>query len=126
MSNSSTWPDSFAEETFAYLTTIGRSSGDPHRIEIWFAAENGRVYMLSGGRDRSDWVKNLIENPVVTLEIGNEKRAGVAHILKNRADSDKRARELLVTKYGNDRDLTEWGKNSLGIVISFGTDQPST
>lgn len=123
MSTAPTWPESHADETFAYLTTIGRKSGNPHRIEIWFAVEGGRVYLMSGGRDASDWVKNVLENPVITLEVGEEKRAGVAHVLKAGTTSDARARELLVTKYGNDRDLTEWGKNSLALVVMFGTNQ---
>lgn len=119
MSTSQIWPDDFKDERFAYLTTIGRNTGKSHRIEIWFAAEEGRVYLLSGGRDLSDWVKNVLENPVVTFEIGEEKRGGVAHLLKPNTASDARARDLLVAKYGQDRDLTEWGKNSLGIVIMF-------
>lgn len=52
MSETTTWPDDFSTEEFAYLTTIGRSSGKPHRIQIWFAVDNGRVYLMSGGRDR--------------------------------------------------------------------------
>lgn len=123
MSASRIWPDGFGNEQLAYLTTIGRNTGDSHRIEIWFAADEGRVYLLSGGRDLSDWVKNVLENPVVTFEIGNEKRGGVAHLLKPNTASDARARELLVGKYGQDRDLTEWGKNSLGIVIMFAANR---
>jgi len=47
-----------AGEDFAYLTTTGRKSGRPHRIEIWFAIENGAIYMLSGGGESADWVRN--------------------------------------------------------------------
>lgn len=123
MNQSLPWPDSYASEPFAYLTTIGRVSGKTHRIEIWFAAEAGRVYLLSGGRDRSDWVRNLIANPVVTLEIGGEQRAGVAHVLEDGSAHDQRARELLVTEYQKENELAEWGRNSLGVVVLFGTDQ---
>lgn len=122
MSTEHTWPDDYGDEPLAYLTTIGRKTGTPHRIEIWFAAEGGRVYLMSGGRDASDWVKNVLENPVITLEVGTEKSAGVANVLKVGTTSDARARELLVTKYGKDRDLTEWGKNSLALVVMFGVN----
>lgn len=57
----------WAAEPFACLTAIGRQSGSPHRIEIWFAIENGRVCLLSGGRDRSDWVRNLQANSTLRL-----------------------------------------------------------
>ena len=29
-----------------HLTTIGRVSGKPHRIEIWFAHHEGTLYLL--------------------------------------------------------------------------------
>lgn len=124
MEQESRWPDKHADETFAYLTTIGRTSGKPHRIEIWFAAEDGRVYLLSGGRDRSDWVRNLMANPVVTLELRDEHRAGVAHVLQPGTPHDNRARALLVEKYQKKDELREWGRNSLGVVIQFGRDKP--
>lgn len=48
-----------AELDYCYVTTTGRRSGNPHTIEIWFAQHGGRVYLLSGGGEASDWVKNL-------------------------------------------------------------------
>jgi deazaflavin-dependent oxidoreductase (nitroreductase family) len=125
MSQDPEWPDNHAHDTYAWLTTVGRASGKPHRIEIWFAAESGRVYLLSGGRDRSDWVRNLMANPVVTLKIRGEERTGVAHILEADTASDQRARALLVQKYQKKDELLEWGQNSLGVVILFGTSQPA-
>ena len=60
-----------AEEDFCYLTTTGRVTGRPHEIEIWFALipERRTLYMLSGGGDRSDWVKNLSRDPDVEVRI---------------------------------------------------------
>lgn len=123
MSANDTWPDSAERETYAYLTTLGRTSGDPHRIEIWFALEDDRVFLLSGGRDRSDWVKNLIANPAVILEIGEVTREGSASVLEAGTPDDRPARELLVEKYQKKDELAEWGRNSLGVVIEFGTDE---
>src|SRR3954454_20619197 len=50
---------SLAEENYCYLTTTGRVSGKAREIEVWFGLDANTLYMLSGGRDRSDWVKNL-------------------------------------------------------------------
>jgi deazaflavin-dependent oxidoreductase (nitroreductase family) len=72
------WLARWASEPYAYLTTTGRRTGRPHRIEIWFAAQDGRVYLLSGGRERSDWVRNLQANAHVTVELGDETHVGVA------------------------------------------------
>ena len=54
---------SLADESYCYLTTTGRVSGEPREIEIWFALDGTTLYMLSGGRDGSDWVKNLLRAP---------------------------------------------------------------
>lgn len=38
-----------AEDDYCYLTTTGRRSGCPHRIEVWYAAEGPTLYLLAGG-----------------------------------------------------------------------------
>jgi deazaflavin-dependent oxidoreductase (nitroreductase family) len=58
-----------AHEEFAYLTTTGRRTGAPHEIEIWFATDGDVVWMISGGRDRSDWVQNLLATPDASLRL---------------------------------------------------------
>jgi deazaflavin-dependent oxidoreductase (nitroreductase family) len=113
------WLARWAGKPFAYLTTTGRRTGRPHRIEIWFAAQDGRMYLLSGGRERSDWVRNLRANAQVTVELGGEARAGEARILQAGTAEDQRARELLVGKYRQGDNLDEWGRTSLAIVIEF-------
>jgi deazaflavin-dependent oxidoreductase (nitroreductase family) len=85
------WPGRWAGEPLLYLTTIGRRTGRPHRIEIWFAAHDGGLYLLSGGRERADWVRNLRTHPQVTVELGDETRVGLAHVL-DRARANVMAR----------------------------------
>ncbi len=107
---------------FCYLTTTGRTSGPAHRIEIWFALHGGVVYLLSGGRDSSDWVRNLLASPNVTLELGEERRETTARILRSGSEEDALARRLLVEKYrpGYDGDLTVWGRDSLPVAVAWG------
>jgi len=121
--NGQHWPARWVGEPFLYLTTIGRQTGQPHRIEIWFAAHEGRLYLLSGGRERADWVRNLQANPRVTVELGDETHVGVAHVLEAGAADDQLARQLLLTKYADSEDnLDEWGRTSLPVVIEFPAD----
>jgi deazaflavin-dependent oxidoreductase (nitroreductase family) len=60
-----------APEEFAYLTTTGRRTGAPQEVEIWFATDGEVVWMISGGRDRADWVQNLLASPDASLRIGD-------------------------------------------------------
>ena len=107
------------DEQFCYLTTTGRVTGRPHRIEIWFGIDGATLYMLSGGRDRSDWVKNLRKTPSVTVEIGSTVFSGRARIV-DRPDEDERARQLLHAKYGRSgRDLSSWRRSSLPVAVDL-------
>ncbi|MEX2238757.1 MAG: nitroreductase family deazaflavin-dependent oxidoreductase [Dehalococcoidia bacterium] len=111
-------PDSsLASEEYCYLTTVGRKTGKPHRIEIWFALRDPTVFMLSGGRNKSDWVKNLVANPAVKLELSVETIAATARS-EVTPEEDAWARQALVAKYqpGYDGDLTNWGKTSLVVA----------
>ena len=67
-----------ADESFCYLTTTGRVTGRSHEIEIWFSLvpETRALYMLSGGGDRSDWVKNLSRDPDVEVRIAGKRYSG--------------------------------------------------
>ncbi len=44
------------------ITTIGRKSGRPRRMEIWFRQVNGRTY-ITGTPGTRDWYANLLQNP---------------------------------------------------------------
>ena len=41
------------EPQYLYLTTIGRKSGKPHSIEIWFVAHDGCYYMVNEDPEES-------------------------------------------------------------------------
>jgi deazaflavin-dependent oxidoreductase (nitroreductase family) len=116
-----------ADLDFGYLTTTGRITGRPHRIEIWFALQGETVYLLSGGRDRSDWVANLMAEPLVTFELGGELRAARARVLEPGTDEDALARRLLVGKYTSrdPDDLGEWGRTALPVALAWVADGSS-
>ncbi len=50
------------------ITTIGRKSGQPRRIEIWFRQVNGRFY-ITGTPGTRDWYANLLQNPHFTFHL---------------------------------------------------------
>jgi deazaflavin-dependent oxidoreductase (nitroreductase family) len=108
------------DEDYCYLTTTGRVSGLPRTIEIWFALEGDTLYMLSGGRDASDWVKNLSREPEVTVRIGETTMPGRARIVEP-GDEETLARRLLVEKYSPrySGDLTRWERTALPVAVDL-------
>ena len=114
-------PRDLADEEFCYLTTTGRVTGRPHEIEIWFAlGESDRtLYLLSGGRDRSDWVKNLYRNPDVTVRIDGVRFDGWARLAEDE-EEDELARHLLVEKYDRDPgSLANWRRTALPVAVDL-------
>ena len=110
----------FAHDDFCYLTTLGRRSGRAHRIEIWFAVRDGTLYMLAGGGERSDWVRNLMVEPRVTIELGGRTLVAMARVLAAGTDEDALARRLLVEKYSpRESNLEGWGRSALPVAFDI-------
>jgi deazaflavin-dependent oxidoreductase (nitroreductase family) len=110
--------------SFCYLTTTGRVSGRPHTIEIWFALHERTLYLLSGGRDGSDWVRNLQASPEVTVRIGRRDApavAGRARLVTPGSDEDALARRVVTGKYqpGYGGDLSSWRRSSLPVAVDL-------
>lgn len=105
--------------TFCYVTTMGRRTGSPHTIEIWFGERDGALYLLSGGGDRSDWVRNIRKEPNVSVRIGGEERPGVVRFVDD-PDEQAMARRLLAGKYQGWREgrpLSRWASTALVVAI---------
>jgi deazaflavin-dependent oxidoreductase (nitroreductase family) len=111
--------ESLRRQEFCYLTTTGRVTGKPREIEIWFGVYRRTLYMLSGGRDQSNWVRNIMKNPAVTVRIAGRKFRGAARIVTGR-EEDHLARRLLLAKYATPTDdLKEWGENALPVAVDL-------
>jgi deazaflavin-dependent oxidoreductase (nitroreductase family) len=119
-------PSGIDDLPFAYVTTTGRRSGRPHRIEIWFARRDRTLYLLAGGGRRSDWVANALAHPKVTVEVGDHAGTATARVLDPAADADEdaTARRLVFDKYqpGYDGDLTGWRSSALPVALDLDPD----
>jgi deazaflavin-dependent oxidoreductase (nitroreductase family) len=63
-----------ADDPTVDITTTGRRSGLPRRIEIWMMAVDGRFF-LTGTPGKRDWMANLAADP--TLVVHLTRRASV-------------------------------------------------
>jgi deazaflavin-dependent oxidoreductase (nitroreductase family) len=53
----------------ADITTTGRKSGEPRRIEIYFHQFDGQYYLTGRPGRRRDWEANIKANPQFTLHL---------------------------------------------------------
>jgi deazaflavin-dependent oxidoreductase (nitroreductase family) len=99
------------EATYLYLITIGRRSGRPRQIEIWFTRHAGRYYLVAEHGLKAHWVRNLLAEPAVRARIGRRSFRGRARVVDGRSERDLVAtiRERSEAKYG-------WGA---GLVVEI-------
>ena len=93
------------------LTTIGRRTGLPRDIEIWFTRRGARYYLVAETGERAQWVRNLRAEPRVRWKLGARAHSGRTRVLdperNARLCADARARK--VAKYG-------WGD---GLIVEL-------
>jgi deazaflavin-dependent oxidoreductase (nitroreductase family) len=110
--------DNFSDEDFCYLTTRGRVTGKPHVIEIWFVVHEGAAFLMSGGGERSDWVRNLMADDSVSLRIGGRTWTARAFLAKDMDDGP--IRRKMAAKYQGWEDgkpLSQWAVTALVVGI---------
>jgi deazaflavin-dependent oxidoreductase (nitroreductase family) len=99
------------------LTTIGRVSGQPREIPIWFAAVGDRVFLLAGGREGAHWVRNVQATPEVRVRLGTRTFEGRGAVVEGQED-DPVARAAIAAKYGT-KYLSKWLRESLPVRIDL-------
>jgi deazaflavin-dependent oxidoreductase (nitroreductase family) len=112
------------DDDFCYLTTRGRVTGRPHEIEIWFALDTAgatTLFLIAGGGDGSDWVRNLRAEPVVTVRVGDTTYSARARVIEAESEEDERARTLVHDKFAPrySGDLTEWRDRALPVAVDI-------
>jgi deazaflavin-dependent oxidoreductase (nitroreductase family) len=95
------------------LTTTGRRSGEPRRIEIVFHVIDGRI-VVSGmpRREKRAWLANIEANPRVTVHL---KRDVVADLPGGaRVVTDESERRALLAHVAR-----AWGRDDLEVMVRY-------
>ena len=88
-----------------HLTTTGRSSGQPRRVELWFAYDNGCIYLMAGsteGGQPNHWYRILQANPSASVEIAGESHAVTMEPVEDPESERAAIVELFLAKFGED------------------------
>lgn len=80
------------------VTTVGRVTGRPHEIEIWFGVAGDTVYLVSGNGPTADWYRNALAHPEVVVRFGTQRHRGLARPVLD-GDERRRAGDLMGAKY---------------------------
>jgi deazaflavin-dependent oxidoreductase (nitroreductase family) len=112
--------EALADIEYCYLTTRGRRTGSPHRIEIWFAAHDGGAYLLAD-TGAADWCRNIVADPRVSLEIAGERRDTTARPVGPDDPADAVVRPALLAKYqhGDENDLRHWADTGWLVRVEW-------
>ncbi len=112
-------PTPIGDLDFCYLTTRGRSTGQPHQIEIWFGLWGSSLYFLANS-EKADWVQNLAADPQVNVRIGDSTYAAAGRLVVD-PEEDARVRDLLFDKYEPrySGDLEEWKQTAATVAIDL-------
>jgi deazaflavin-dependent oxidoreductase (nitroreductase family) len=95
------------------ITTTGRSSGEPRRLEIVFHNIEGRVYISGQARvERRSWLANLDADPRFTFH------------LKGRVKADLPARARIITDQAERREILNhvarnWGTTEVESMVAY-------
>ncbi len=92
------------------ITTIGRSSGLPRRIETWFYRVDDQIY-LTGSPGRRDWYANLLANPDFTFHLKQSIVADLPARATPITDPEERRADLRTHPLG-----PGWNRGSGGLV----------
>ena len=102
------------------ITTTGRRSGEPSRIEMWFHNVDGEIY-ITGMPGARDWYANLLADPSLTFHLKQSARAdldGKAIPISDPAER-QRVLETITRRINSRRPLDEWVKRSPLIRVEF-------
>jgi hypothetical protein len=79
----------YGKEVIVDITTTGRRSGSPKRIEIWFHNINGQI-IITGTPGPRGFLANLIANPNFTFHLKGEVTADLPAAARIITDHDER------------------------------------
>jgi F420H(2)-dependent quinone reductase len=102
------------------ITTLGRRSSRPRRIEIWFHNLDGQIF-ITGTPGVRDWYANLLANPKFTFHLKQSLKADLPALAIPVKDPLRR-REILgriLINLEREADLDKWMAESPLVEVRF-------
>ncbi|NNC91295.1 MAG: nitroreductase family deazaflavin-dependent oxidoreductase [Acidimicrobiia bacterium] len=102
------------------ITTIGRITGQPRRLEIWFHNLNGRIY-ITGTPGRRDWYANLLANSEFTFHLKESVQADLYATARAMTEPEDRRGvfEVLLERLGYSDRMDRWMAEAPLVEVTF-------
>jgi len=112
-----------AQDKVIDITTTGRTSGEPRRIEMWYHNFDGQVY-ITGLPGTRDWYANMVAHPRFTFHLKESAQADLPATA--RAITDPTERRAVLTRILDNlarpaSALAEWEQGSPLVAVTFDT-----
>ncbi len=85
-----------AQDRVIDITTTGRKTGEPRRIEIWFHRVEGQYYITGTPGRARDWYANLVAHPGFTFHLKESATADLPATARPVTDPAERRKVLAV------------------------------
>ena len=111
-----------AKDLVIDITTAGRASGEPRRIEIWYHVVDGRYYITGHPGPRS-WYANLLAEPKLTFHLKESAQADLPAAARPVTDPEEKRGVFLnapkLAEYISEANVQEWVEGSPLIEVVF-------
>ena len=120
--NDPTVAAALANDLIIDITTTGRASGEPRRLEIWYHVVEGRYYITGRPGPRS-WYANLLANPQLTFHLKQSAQADLPATARPVTDPNEKRAVFLnaqkLSEYINTQNVQDWIDASPLIEVTF-------
>ena len=120
--NDPTVAAALANDLIIDITTTGRASGEPRRLEIWYHVVDGRYYITGRPGPRS-WYANLLANPQLTFHLKQSTQADLPATARPVTDPEEKRAVFLsaqkLSEYINTQNVQDWIDASPLIEVTF-------
>jgi len=102
------------------ITTTGRKSRQPRRIEIWFHNLDGKLY-ITGSPGKRSWYANMLANPDFVFHLKSSLQADIPARARPIQEEAERRQVLgkIIAGLDGERNLDEWMANSPLVEVTL-------
>jgi deazaflavin-dependent oxidoreductase (nitroreductase family) len=100
------------------ITTVGRRTGRPRTVPVWFVLDRRALWLLPTEGSRNHWFRNLQADPIVRVRAGRYRRIFRARLYRGRATA-RRTAGRFGRKYGRGDVAAYYSRFDAAVRISL-------